>query len=95
MIIASLELFEDIECIQNTAITAYELLEISKTIRGNLRRIAENMQILEDLGHKFVINKFSVDVELDMPSITDTKNYFEKIGLDVVMFDFIETDVVK
>ena len=74
MVVASLQLFNESD-IENEGreITAFQLLELSRSLRKKLSIVAENMQILEDLGEHFVLNKFSVDVELKLDSIKESK----------------------
>ncbi len=90
MVVVSLELNNDDISGKNEPITAFELLQRSQNFRQRLRKIAESMQVLEDMGENFRLNEFSVDCELRFDTIKETKEYLDKLGLDINEFDFTE-----
>ena len=92
MVIASLEIFPERfeNTVDNQRISAFELLELSKSVRGHVRRVYEACRCLEDNSVRLLLNKFSVDAEIPVDTVSQANEYLGKLGLDPAIFDFIE-----
>jgi hypothetical protein len=96
MVIISLELMDKENWGSGEKINSFQIHEISRHIRNDLRKLAENMLVLEDMGHEWTVNEYSVDCELPVENERQAKEYLEKTGLDPDDFDYVDiNDVVE